>query len=96
MSARRIERRFKALRDENRAGLVAFVTAGDLGALRTLENHLERTLPRERLEGFDYSGAPPTEDEAGDRRHARSVRGVGSRSVDDLSPEELEKLLGFG
>ncbi|HCR03896.1 MAG TPA: hypothetical protein DIU18_01765 [Gemmatimonadetes bacterium] len=79
-----------------RGTAVTFVTAGDLGALRTLENHLERTLPRERLEGFDYSGAPPTEDEAGDRRHARSARGVGSKSVDDLSPEELEKLLGFG
>jgi len=75
---------------------VTFVTAGDLGALRTLENHLGRTLPRERLEGFDYSGAPPAEDEAGDRRHSRSLRGVGSKSADDLSPEELEKLLGFG
>jgi superfamily II DNA/RNA helicase len=78
-----------------RGTAVTFVTAGDLGALRTLENHLERTLPRERLEGFDYSGAPPTEDEAGDRRHARSARGVGSKSVDDLSPEDLEKLLGL-
>ncbi|MFP6759182.1 MAG: tryptophan synthase subunit alpha, partial [Alphaproteobacteria bacterium] len=29
MSARRIEARFKALRAENRAGLIAFVTAGD-------------------------------------------------------------------
>ena len=75
---------------------VTFVTAGDLGALRTLENHLGRTLPRERLEGFDYSGAPPAEDEAGDRRHTRSPRGVGSKSADDLSPEELEKLLNFG
>jgi len=75
---------------------VTFVTAGDFGALRTLENHLERKLPRERLEGFDYSGAPPTEDEAGDLRHARSARGIGSKSVDDLSPEELKKLLDFG
>ena len=75
---------------------VTFVTAGDLGALRTLEHHLGRTLPRERLEGFDYTGAPPSEDGAGDRRHARSARGLGSKSAADLSPEELEKLLQFG
>ena len=75
---------------------VTFVTARDLGALRTLENHLGRTLPRERLEGFDYSGAPPAEEEVADRRHSRSPRGVGSKSADDLSPEELEKLLNFG
>ena len=72
-----------------------FVTAGDLGALRTLEHHLGRTFPRERLEGYDYAGAPPAEDEQ-DKRHARSARGVGSKSADDLSPEELQKLLGFG
>jgi ATP-dependent RNA helicase RhlE len=74
---------------------VTFVTAGDLGALRTLEHHLGRDLLRERVEGYDYAGAPPEED-AGERRHARSARGVGSKSADDLSPEELEKLLGFG
>ena len=74
---------------------VTFVTAGDLGALRTLEHHLGHALPRERLEGFDYAGAPPEED-ASERRHARSARAVGSKSADALSPEELEKLLGFG
>ena len=72
---------------------VTFVTAGDLGALRTLEHHLGRSLRRERVEGFDYSGAPPGED-GSERKHARSVRGVGSKSPDDLSPEELGKLLG--
>ena len=74
---------------------VTFVTAADLGALRTLEHHLGRSLPRERLEGYDYAGAPPEED-ASERRHARSARAVGSKSADDLSEEELKKLLGFG
>jgi ATP-dependent RNA helicase RhlE len=74
---------------------VTFVTAGDLGALRTLEHHLGRDLPRERLEGYDYAGAPPEED-ASQKRHARSERGIGSKSAEDLSPEELQKLLGFG
>jgi ATP-dependent RNA helicase RhlE len=74
---------------------VTFVTAGDLGALRTLQNHLGRDLHRERLEGYDYAGAPPVEDSE-DRRHLRSARGMGSKSAEELSPEELEKLLGFG
>ena len=74
---------------------VTFVTAADLGALRTLEHHLGRSLPRERLDGYDYAGAPPDED-ASERRHARSARAVGSKSADDLSEEELKKLLGFG
>ena len=73
---------------------VTFVTAGDLGALRSLEHHLGRNLGRERLEGYDYAGAPPEED-ATEKRHARSARSVGSKNADDLSPEELQKLLGF-
>jgi ATP-dependent RNA helicase RhlE len=72
---------------------VTFVTAGDLGALRTIEHHLQRSLQRERLEGYDYTGAPPEED-AGERKHARSARSVGSKSADDLSDEELKRLLG--
>lgn len=74
---------------------VTFVTAGDLAALRTLEHHLGRSLRRERVEGFDYSGTPPGHD-GGERRHARSARGVGSKSPKDLSPEELGKLLRHG
>ena len=75
---------------------VTFATAGDLGLVRTLEFRLGRDLPRQRLEGFDYVGAPPTEDEGARRKHARSAGGMGSRSAEDLSPEELDKLLGFG
>ena len=75
---------------------VTFATARDLGALRTLEYLLGRGLPRERLEGFDYAGAPPTESEGADRRRGRTGLRMGSRSIDELSPEELEKLLGPG
>ena len=74
---------------------VTFATAGDLGLVRTLEFRLGRDLPRQRLEGFDYVGTPPTEDEGAKRKHARSAGGMGSRRAEDLSPEELEKLLGF-
>ena len=72
---------------------VTFVTAGDLGALRTIEHHLQRSLQRERLEGYDYVGAPPEED-VSERKHARSARAVGSKNANDLSDEELKKLLG--
>ena len=77
-----------------RGTAVTFVTAGDLGALTTLQHHLGRDLPRERIEGYDYAGAPPPDD-TGDRRHQRSARGMGSKSAEELSPEELQKLLGF-
>jgi len=75
---------------------VTFVTASDLGALKTLENHLSRRIERVHLTDFDYAGTPRTE--AGSSttrgRHSRAPRGMGSRDVGDLSPEELEKLLG--
>ena len=74
---------------------VTFVTAGDLGALRTLEHYLDRSLRRQRVESFDYSGVPRGDDGV-ERKHARSVRSVGSKNPDDLSPEELGKLLRNG
>jgi len=76
---------------------VTFVTAADLGHLRTLEHHLGRSLSREHLEGFDYTGAPRTE--AGPAttrgRHSRSPSGLGSRLSEELTPEQLAELLKF-
>ena len=77
---------------------VTFVTAADLGAMKTLEYRLDRKVERVHLTDFDYAGTPRTEERAAPRRgrNSRSAQGMGSRSVDDLSPEELEALLNPG
>ncbi len=77
---------------------VTFVTATDMGAFRSLEHHLERTLERIHLPDFDYAGAPQREARSAFRRgsHSRSPKGMGTRSVDELSPEELATLLNPG
>jgi len=77
---------------------VTFLTAADLGAFKTLEYHLGRSLERIHLPEFDYAGAPVREDRAASRRGARSRSplGMGSRLGEALSPEELEKVLKLG
>jgi ATP-dependent RNA helicase RhlE len=40
---------------------VSFVCPDEHGDLRSLERFIGRGLPRKRLEGFDYNGAPPPE-----------------------------------
>ena len=77
---------------------VTFLTAADLGAFKTLEYHLGRSLERIHLPEFDYAGTPIREDRAVSRRGAssRSPLGMGSRLDDKLSPEELERILKMG
>jgi len=77
---------------------VTFITAGDLGAIKSLEHRLGRPLNRTHLPEFDYAGTPRTETRAAAKRgrNSRSPHGMGSRSVDDLTPEELEALLNPG
>ncbi len=77
---------------------VTFVTAGDLGALRSLEHRLARDVERVHLPHFDYAGTPRKESRsaAARGRKSRSPQGMGSRSVAELSPEELEALLDPG
>jgi len=74
---------------------VTFLTAADLGAFKTLEYHLGRTLERIHLRDFDYAGAPVREDRGVARRGASSrvPKGMGSRIEDKLSPEELDRIL---
>ena len=74
---------------------VTFVTATDLGTLKTLEHRLGRSVEKIHLPEFDYAGMPQTESRATSRRgsHSRSPKGMGTRSTDDLTPEELEALL---
>jgi ATP-dependent RNA helicase RhlE len=77
---------------------VTFVTAGDLGGIRTLEHHLGRPLERIHLEDFDYAGTPRTDESRSTRRgrHSRAALGFGSKKADELSQEELDELLSHG
>jgi len=77
---------------------VTFVTAVDLGHLRSLEHHLGRSLERVSLEEFDYAGATVGEERGSDRerKHARSAGGLGRRLGEELSEDELERLLNHG
>jgi ATP-dependent RNA helicase RhlE len=77
---------------------VTFVTALDLGALKTLEYRLGRAVERVHLPEFDYAGTPQTEQRSAARRgsKSRAPHGLGSRAAEDLTPEELDDLLNFG
>jgi ATP-dependent RNA helicase RhlE len=74
---------------------VTFVAAGDLGAYKTLTYHIGRDLERIHIPEFDYAGVPQTATSASSTRgrHSRAPTGMGSRSTDDLTAEELEELL---
>ena len=77
---------------------VTFVTAGDLGLLKSLEHRLGRTVERVHLPEFDYAGTPQTESRSAATRgrKSRSPHGLGSKSAEELSPEELAELLNPG
>ena len=74
---------------------ITFVTAADLGYLKTLQYHLGRELERVYSEEFGYAGGADREERV-QRKHGRSGRGVGSRLGEDLSEEELSRLLEQG
>jgi ATP-dependent RNA helicase RhlE len=71
---------------------VTFMTAADLGQVRSIERILGYSIPRLSLEGFDYAGAPAAVKQANSRSN-RAGRRMGTRSTSELSPEELERLL---
>jgi ATP-dependent RNA helicase RhlE len=77
---------------------VTFITAADLGAMKSLEHRLGRTIERVHLPQYDYAGVPRTESRSAAKRgrKSRSPQGLGSKSVNDLTPEELEELLNPG
>jgi len=77
---------------------VTFLTAADLGAMKSLEYHLGRSLGRLHLPEFDYAGTPVREDRAAAKRGAssRSPHGMGSRLKEELDPEELQRILKLG
>ena len=73
---------------------VTFVTAADLGAYRTLEYRLGRSLERIHHPDFDFAGGVVRERPAASK--SRSARGGGSKAGETLTPEELEALLSHG
>jgi ATP-dependent RNA helicase RhlE len=74
---------------------ITFMTAADLGQVRSIERVLGYPLARVSLEGFDYGGASAERSpDAG--RMSGGRRRLGSRSTSDLSPEELKRLLDVG
>jgi ATP-dependent RNA helicase RhlE len=73
---------------------VTFITGGDLGYLKSIEHRLGRKLERASLAQFDYAGSSMDSAEKEEKR-SRSGGGIGSRSADDLSEEELAALLNF-
>jgi ATP-dependent RNA helicase RhlE len=77
---------------------ITFVTAADLGAMKSLEHRLGRTVERIHLPEYDYTGVPQTESRAAATRgrKSRSPHGLGSKSAADLTAEELEALLKPG
>lgn len=74
---------------------VTFVTGTELGHLRSIEHRLGRRLERIHLREFDYAGAP-MEKPGPAVKHSRSDRRVGARLDEELTPEQLAKLLGHG
>ena len=77
---------------------VTLVTASDLGAMKSLEHRLGRSVGKIHLPEFDYAGTPQTESRSAARRgrKSRSPHGMGSKSAGDLTPEELHALLNPG
>ncbi len=73
---------------------VTFVTGADLGYLKSIEHRLGRRLERRSLPEYDYTGAPRDQGEE-ERTRSRAGRGIGSKSAEDLTDEELETLLDF-
>ncbi len=76
---------------------VTFLTAADLGAFKSLTYHIGRDLDRIHLPEFDYAGTPQAGVSASPTRgrHSRSPTGMGSRLADELTKEELAKLLEY-
>ena len=74
---------------------ITFMTAAELGQVRSIERVLGYSLPRIALESFDYAGAPADATRVATRSN-RAGRRLGSRSTSDLSAEELERLLKHG
>lgn len=76
---------------------ITFVTSSDLGFLRSIEMRLNRKMERGQTPAeMDYAGSSAAASQTPAQKHSRTGGGIGSRSADDLTEEELQALLGFG
>jgi ATP-dependent RNA helicase RhlE len=81
---------------------ITFMSPGEIGDVRAIEYHIGRALPRVELSGYGFGGEEAVPGEAPRITEAKPLKQVrargrmGSRSGQQLSPEELEKLLGVG
>jgi len=76
---------------------ITFMSPGEIGELRAIEHHIGRELPKVELEGYGFGLATPEGAAPATLKKApRGGRRMGSRASAQLSPEELEKLLGVG
>jgi ATP-dependent RNA helicase RhlE len=74
---------------------ITFMTAAELGQVKSIERVLGYPLPRISLEGYDYGGTASTA-ESRSKAQGGNRRRLGARSTADLSPEELQRLLDVG
>ena len=72
---------------------VTFVTGGELGHLRSIEHRLGRRIERVSLPEYDYGGRSVDPDGADRALRSRAGRGIGYRSAEELTDDELKSLL---
>lgn len=77
---------------------ITFMSPGEIGDLRAIEHHIGRELPKIELDGYGFGLATPEGPGATamPKKAARGGRRMGSRSSNQLSPEELEAILRVG
>lgn len=75
---------------------VTFMTAGELPAVRGIERLLGAPIPRISLPEYDYDPHPMVDASTTKARVSRSGGRMGTRKVDELSPEQLKELLRVG
>jgi ATP-dependent RNA helicase RhlE len=78
---------------------ITFMSPAEIGELRMIELHIGRDLPKIELDGYGFGIATATGGPVpqASRRPARGGRRpMGSRAGAELTPEQLEKILGTG
>jgi len=75
---------------------ITFMTAGEIAAVKDIDRVLGETIPRISLPEFDYMGTAALTTAKPSATMNRGGGRMGTRRGQDLSPEELEKLLKVG